>query len=156
MRGDDGRLHPYERSHAAWHSLGRAVDHLTCLRAVLGGARVVPMYAGFSLVRAVLENACAAVWMLQPPQRPERLTRRLRFAVTDIRNGEEAKEVIGQPGPRPRQDRLEEVRAIAAGAGIAESSVRSGAGYGKRPCLHRDYTAISPMTAREAPVTGGG
>jgi len=88
MRGDDDRLHPYEMSHAAWHSLGHAVDHLTCMRALLAGARLVPMYSPFSLVRAVLENACAAVWMLQPPQRPERLARRLRFAVTDIRNGE--------------------------------------------------------------------
>lgn len=87
------------------------------------------MYAAFSLVRAVLENACAAVWMLQPPQRAERLARRLRFAVTDIRNGEEVKEITGQPGPRPKQDRIEEVRAIAARAGIAEDSVSRGAGY---------------------------
>lgn len=129
MRGDDERLHPYEISHAAWHSLGHAVDHLTCLRAVLGGARVVPMYAPFSLVRAVLENACAAVWMLQPPQRSERLARRLRFAVTDIRNGEEVKEITRQPGPRPKQDRIDEVRAIAVRAGIAEDSVSRGAGY---------------------------
>jgi len=100
MRGDDDRLHPYEISHAAWHSLGHAVDHLTCLLVLLGGVRVVPMYAPFSLVRAVVENTCAAVWMLQPPQRPERLIRRLRFAVTDIRNGEEAKEITRQPGPR--------------------------------------------------------
>jgi hypothetical protein len=60
MRRDDNRAHPYELSHAAWHSLGHAVDHLCCLRALLGDAKVVPMYAPFSLVRAVLENACSA------------------------------------------------------------------------------------------------
>src|SRR5882672_614915 len=54
------------------------------------------MYAPFSLVRAALENACAAVWMLQPPRRADRLARRLRFAVTDIRNGEQVNQVIGQ------------------------------------------------------------
>jgi hypothetical protein len=129
MRGDDDRLHPYEMSHAAWHSLVHAVDHLTCLQALLGRAGVVPLYAPFSLVRAVVENACAAVWMLQPPQRPERLGRRLRFAVTDIRNGEEVKEIIRQPGPRPKQDRLDEVRAIAARAGLGEDTVSRGAGY---------------------------
>jgi hypothetical protein len=47
-------------------------------------------------VRAALENACAAVWMLQPPRRADRLARRLRFAVTDIRNGEQVNQVIGQ------------------------------------------------------------
>lgn len=83
LRGDDDRAHPYEVSHAAWHSLSHAVDHLSCLRALLGDAKVVHMYAPFSLVRSALENACAAVWMLQPPRRADRLVRRLRFAVTD-------------------------------------------------------------------------
>jgi hypothetical protein len=128
-RGDDPRAHPYELSHAAWHSLGHAVDHLCCLRALLGDAKVVPMYAPFSLVRAVLENACSAVWMLQPHARTERLARRLRFAITDIRNGEEVKELTGQPGPRPQQERIDEIRAIAARAGIGEASVSRGPGY---------------------------
>ena len=76
------------------------MDHLSCLRALLRDAKVIHMYAPFSLVRAALENACAAVWMLQPPRRADRLARRLRFAVTDIHNGEQVKQVIGQPGPR--------------------------------------------------------
>jgi len=129
MREDDDRLKPYHLSHAAWHSLTHAADHLVCLQALLGSARLVPMYAPFSLVRAVLENSCAAVWMLQPPRRTERITRRLQFAVTDIRNGEEAKEIVQQPGPRTRQDRLDQVRAIAAGEGISWNSVKSGSGY---------------------------
>ena len=129
MGEDDDRLQPYQLSHAAWHSLAHAVDHLVCLQALLGGARLVPMYAPFSLVRAVLENSCAAVWMLQPPRRAERITRRLQFAVTDIRNGEEAKEIVQQPGPRTKQDRLDQVRAIAIGGGISWNSVKSGSGY---------------------------
>ena len=79
------------------------------------GARLVPTYAPFSLVRAVLENSCAAVWMLQPPRRTERITRRLQFAVTDIRNGEEAKERGGQgdsPAARPAN------QAGPAGSGL--------------------------------------
>jgi hypothetical protein len=58
--------------------------------------------------------------MLQPPGRTERLARRLRFAITDIRNGEDVKELTGQPRPRPQQERMEEIRAIAACAGIDE------------------------------------
>lgn len=71
------------------------------------------------IVRAVLENACSAVWMLQPPGRTERLARRLRFAITDIRNGEEVKE-------RPRAAR-------------AASTVRTDEGDPRhcRPCGHR-------------------
>ena len=129
MRGDDDRTHPYEVSHAAWHSLAHAVDHLTCLRALLGDAKVIAMYAPFSLVRAALENACAAVWMLVPLSRAERVTRRLRFAVTDVRNGEEVKRITGQPGPRSEQERLEEIRAIATRADIEEAGVSRGPGY---------------------------
>ncbi len=129
LRGDDDRAHPYELSHAAWHSLSHAVDHLSCLHALLRDAKVVHMYAPFSLVRAALENACAAVWMLQPPRRANRLTRRPRFAVTDIRNGEQVKQLTGQPGPHSEQERMQEVRAIAARAGIAEAAVGRGAPY---------------------------
>lgn len=129
LRGDDDRAHPYELSHAAWHSLSHAVDHLGCLRALVGDARAVHMFAPYSLVRAALENASAAVWMLQPPRRTDRLARRLRFAVTDIRNGEQVKQLTGQPGPRSEQDRMDEVRAIASRAGIDETAVKRGATY---------------------------
>ena len=67
MQGDDDRLNPYHISHASWSSLSHAVDHLHCLRAVLRDAAIVPMYAPYTLVRAAFENACAAVWLLQPP-----------------------------------------------------------------------------------------
>ena len=113
MRGDDDRLH--RTRYLMLPGIPSATPWTTSPACGRGWrARVVPMYAAFSLVRAVLENACAAVWMLQPPQRAERLARRLRFAVTDIRNGEEVKEITGLPGPRPKQDRIQEVRAIAA------------------------------------------
>jgi len=55
--------------------------------------------------------------MLQPLGRADRLARRLRFVVTDIRNGEQVKHLIGQPGPRYEQERMDEVRAIAARPG---------------------------------------
>ena len=41
LREDDDRAHPYELSHAAWHSLSHAVDHLSCLRALLRDAKPV-------------------------------------------------------------------------------------------------------------------
>jgi hypothetical protein len=56
--GDDKKADPFRLSHVAWHSLSNAVDHLGCLRALLGDAKVIHMYAPFTLVRAALENAC--------------------------------------------------------------------------------------------------
>lgn len=41
--GDDNQAHPYQLSHAAWHFLSGAVDHLGCLRTLLCEAKVVHM-----------------------------------------------------------------------------------------------------------------
>ena len=122
LRADDDRLHPYELSHAAWHSLIHAVDHLNCLQTVLRDAGLIHMFAPYSLVRSALENACAAVWMLHPPSRPERVARRLRFAAEDIRNGENVKELIGETGPRSKQERMDQVHDVAKRAGVNEAT----------------------------------
>lgn len=133
MCADDERAHPYQLSHASWHSLSHSVDHLSCLRALLKDAGVIHMYAPYSLVRSALENASAAVWMLQPASRAERVARRLRFATSDIRNGEDAKRLIGKPGPRSLQERLDGVRDIAKRAGVAESEATRNVGYSRAP-----------------------
>ncbi|MFF0372600.1 hypothetical protein [Micromonospora sp. NPDC005087] len=73
-------------SHAAWHSLSHAVDHLNCLRTLLKDAHMMHMYAPYPIPRGV-ENACAAVWLLAPDDRAERILRRLRLAALDIRGG---------------------------------------------------------------------
>lgn len=84
---------------------------------------MIHMYAPYSLIRSALENACAAVWMLQPAPRAERVARRLRFAANDIRNGEDAKRLIDKVGPRSEQERLDQVRDIARRAGVDEGAV---------------------------------
>lgn len=66
LRGDDDQVFPYSLSHAVWDALDHAVDHLTCLQALLRDARVIHRFAPYALVRGALENACAAVWMLEP------------------------------------------------------------------------------------------
>jgi hypothetical protein len=129
LREDDDQANPYHVSHAAWRSLSTAVDHLGCLRVLLGDAKTIHMYAPFTLVRAALENGSAAVWMLQPPQREERLARRLRFAVEDIRNGERARKLTGQTGPRTEQERIDQIRAIADGAGLDAAALKERATY---------------------------
>lgn len=131
LRADDQRTHPHQLSHAVWNSLSHAVDHLNCLHTLLRDARQIHMYAPYSLVRAALENASAAVWMLHPPGRADRVLRRLRFAVNDIRNGEEAKRLTGDLGPRTEQERIAQVRTIAERAGIGQTEAVRKAGYGE-------------------------
>jgi hypothetical protein len=131
MRTDDARTHPYELSHAAWHSLSHAVDHLNCLLALLRDAHMIHMYAPYSLVRSALENASAAVWMLQPGSRPERVTRRLRFAAEDIRSGEQVKQLMGAIGPRSKQERISQVRHIAERARVEAKAAVLPVGYGE-------------------------
>ena len=125
LRGDDHQAFPYALSHAVWD----AVNHLTCLQALLRDARVIHRFAPYALVRGALENACAAVWMLEPPRRADRLARRLRLAIDDVRNGEQARQLTGQQGPRSKKDRLDEISAIAARAGLHEEALKNRASY---------------------------
>lgn len=143
MRRDDKETHPYRMSDAAWHALSHAVDHLHCLRALLKDAHLMHMYAPYSLARAALENASAAVWLLAPDDRSERILRRLRFAALDIRGGEEAKRLVGATsGPKSEADRLDEVRALARRRGIDEKAAVKRVTYGEIVKLAGDTTPL--------------
>lgn len=131
MRTDDERTHPYELSHAAWHALSHAVDPLNCLLALLRDAHMIHMFAPYSLVRSALENSSAAVWMLQPNSRTERLARRLRFATANIENSERVKQLIGAEGPRSKHELINEVRDIARRAGVDEAEAVRHVSYGE-------------------------
>jgi len=85
--GDDRRSAPYGVSWGVWHSLSHAVDHLHCLRDVLLGSQVLHIHAPYALLRGAAENAAAAAWVLAPASRNARVTRRLRLAAADMRNG---------------------------------------------------------------------
>jgi hypothetical protein len=125
LHTDDDRTHPFQTSHVAWHSLSHAVDALHCLRSVLGEARTIHMYAPYALIRAALENASAAVWMLHPGNRVERITRRLRFRALDVCSGERALRPVGYSTLPPKSDLLNGLRDIAKRAGAdADDAVR--------------------------------
>lgn len=87
------------------------------------------MYAPFTLARAALENACGAVWLLHPPQRKVRVARRLRLAIADVRNGEQARQLTGLTGPRTERERLDQIGDIASRASLDEAAVKSKATY---------------------------
>ena len=119
------KRYPYDLSHVVWRHLSNAVDHLGCLRAVLGDAKVIHMYAPFTLIRGALENACGAIWLLQPPSRRERLIRRFRLAVSDIRHEYEAADLMGQGSPEARREQLAKVHVLAQRAGIAVAALKN-------------------------------
>jgi hypothetical protein len=96
---------------------------------LLRDAQVIHMYAPYSLVRGALENASAAVWLLHPARRIERITRRLRYAAVDIRNGEQAKVLTGTAGPRSKEERLDELRDLAKRAGADPADAVRNVGY---------------------------
>jgi len=120
MSRDDELAYPYLVSHGAWSSLSHAVDHLHCLRTLLADAKIIHMYAPYSLTRGALENACSAVWVLQPTSRHERVMRRLRIAVSDIQHGEKAWELTGAERQRSESERLAEVADIAKRVDLTE------------------------------------
>jgi hypothetical protein len=129
LRGDSNKVHPYETSHAAWSALSHAVDLLHAVRSMVRDAAVIHSYAPYTLLRATIENAAVAVWLLAPTGRAERVERRFRHAAADIKGGgEEVKELIGIPGPRSKQQRIDEIRAIAAkvtGVNVDRASARA-------------------------------
>lgn len=132
LRGDDARVHPYNTSHAVWSALSHGVDHVHAVRSLLRDARALHNYAPYTLLRAAIENAATAVWLLAPINRAERVERRLRLAVSDINGGEEVKELIGQPGPRSKTERMQQIRSLAAGmSGVNVDRAAAPIGYRK-------------------------
>ncbi len=81
---DDDAAHPYRVSHSAYRSIAQAVDHLRACRALLVQAEVMPTWSCLTLIRASVENAATAVWLLSPSNRNERITRALQLAWDDV------------------------------------------------------------------------
>lgn len=142
LHADDERVHPFETSHAAWHALSHAIDPLHCLRSVLRDAHAIHMYAPYALIRAALENASAAVWLLHPRSRTERITRRLRFAALDVRSGDRAIRLIDDSAVRTARERVDELRDLARRVGAnADDAVRH---VGYREIVEAAGTALAP------------
>ncbi|SIM72150.1 hypothetical protein [Micromonospora cremea] len=148
LAGDDRRVNPYHTSRAAWIALSHAVDHLHAHRTVLCDAAMIHMYAHYSLLRGAFENASTAVWLLGPASRPERLTRRLRFAAADVRNGERVRQMLGAPAPRPAADRIDELKAIARRCGLDETAATKGVSSTEVVRVAGEHDVMGPTVAQ--------
>jgi hypothetical protein len=82
---------------------------------------MVHMFAPYTVARIAIENASAAVLMLAPPTRNERITRRLRLAADDFHMGASVAKLIGSQQRRTPGDWLDDLRAIARAATSTKS-----------------------------------
>jgi hypothetical protein len=115
LDGDDKRLHPWMVSHGAAAALSAALDHLHALTtSVMSPEPVLHNSAPYTLARASIENSAIAFWIVHPKGRAERLTRTLRWYASDIRDGDRAREGIGQPSKASTGERIQALRDRAA------------------------------------------
>ncbi|MFI7596726.1 hypothetical protein [Actinoplanes sp. NPDC049681] len=131
LAGDDAKADPYQVSHSAWHALTVAVDHMQCLRSSLvseltdrSASIRIHTHAQSSLIRGAFENGARAVWMLGPPMRLARVTRRLSLEAKEVRHSARMRELVGQPGPRTVEQRERQLRDLIINAGVQPDDAR--------------------------------
>jgi hypothetical protein len=112
LAGDDQATNPYHVSHTVIHELFGALDHLHALRMLVQTAHALHTFAPFTLNRAAMECGAAAVWVLAPKSRDERIRRRLVLATRNARDIDSALVKLGEPSSL--RSRLDEIRKIAA------------------------------------------
>lgn len=134
MASDDMATDPFRISTAAWHGITAAVDHIRCFRDSLitnrtpGGIEtLVRTHSQYTLLRAALENASLAVWLLAADDRAERITRRLRVEAASIEAMARLHKLTGTVLDPAKADRIAQLRVLAAKAGLTAEQVTESA-----------------------------
>ncbi|MEU9157841.1 hypothetical protein AB0D59_46770 [Streptomyces sp. NPDC048417] len=124
LSGDDAKVPTLMVSSAAYQCFSHAVDHLHAVQALLFEAKVLHAYAPYSLLRAAVEAAGEAIWVLGPSSRQERIRRCLKRAYENVSKGKEFTDLAGiQPSGRPTPTRIQEIRDLATQHGIDPNGV---------------------------------
>lgn len=103
LAGDDRWTDGYPLSHAVWHLISAGIDNMHAFRTmtVSGGPTEYNVstrpYGGFPNLRAAMENAAAAIWMLAPDGRAERVARYLRWLRQEAWYRDKVRELQGLP-----------------------------------------------------------
>ena len=124
LAGDDRHSRPYHVSHAAWLSIGHAIDNLVALRSltVSNEGNEITLFtrafAAYPLVRAALENASVSLWLIGPKSRDERLTRRFRKVLTDAANRDSAVALAKPDAELIRDRQTAEISQLALARGL--------------------------------------
>jgi hypothetical protein len=111
--GDDRDTRPYHMSHLVQQSLGVAVDHLHCLRAVQE-ASSIHTWAPYTLLRGSIEASATVAYLLGDKSRDVRVRRRLQMVNGDDMEQDTVAKLLGQQMSPSREDRLRRLRAVAA------------------------------------------
>src|SRR5688500_1141081 len=94
LAGDGAKSPEHQVGHAAWSGISLAVDHLHAIKVQVIDAQVLHPYSPYTLMRAAIENAATAVWLLEPNDRNERLQRRLKLAHHEAFEAGKARELL--------------------------------------------------------------
>lgn len=93
----DAMGEPFQASHHVGYLLHTAVDHLHGLKMMMGQAGAQHTFAPYTLVRAAIENASTALWILQPDASREVARRSLRLEYADLNDLKRANKTV-DPG----------------------------------------------------------
>jgi len=154
MSADDQALDWMQLSHAAWNSLSNAVDNLHTFRsvAVSGSGTEFNVttrpYGAYAPLRATVENAATAVYILGPSNRNERLTRRLRLYIQDGRYIDGINDALGKNKPRKVDERLAKMAAIITARGLDAAVIKSKIGYGEIVGQAAEFVDRTPGQAK--------
>lgn len=124
---DDQATNPYHLSHAVETALSHSLDHLHALRTSIEDANTIHMVAPFTLMRAALENAALASWLLLPENREDRIRRRMQLAIEDAADGYQVRlltedAIVGETF----EQRRERLVGIGVAQGLSRDSLLGG------------------------------
>lgn len=129
---DDAALNPYQLSHAVRTATGSSLDHFLALQALVAAGQI-HMAAPFTLVRAALENASLALWLVAPNEQADRFRRRLLLELDDATDSNTAVSLTSVVPPATLEQRRSGVMDIASTLNIDQESIAAAgrAGLGK-------------------------
>lgn len=124
MAGDDAATGPYHLSYMTMQSLQAARDSLLTVGDLtndfLPGLRPGPPY---TLCRAAIENAAAALWLLTPVDRQTRVLRCLWLWLDDAKDAAAVSEITEQPLLVSLPERRERFATIGAATGLSREQI---------------------------------
>jgi hypothetical protein len=120
---DNRATHPRRVSHLALTVITAAVDHFHTASTLVSAGRIIYMNAQFTLLRAALENAATAVFLLAPEKRNARILRFFRVAWGDVVDHHSMLEQMRQPPKVSRAARKTELQAVAKAQGMSKAEV---------------------------------
>src|SRR6266516_3059607 len=154
LAADDAMSNPFQVSHFASAAISVAADNLDALRRLTEGCppcdpntMIFATFAHWSLLRAGLENAGRAFWLLRPESRSERVIRALRIQAANVINSDAAEKKTPRGPRKPKAQRIARVKDVAARAGLPRNKVEDQPKYSEIMAYAGDQIAGQPLHA---------